>query len=181
MPGSSDTELTPRQQRASETLHGLIGPAHTGGRTLCCLVGPQGTGKTVLTRQVAGGTEFGEAKYVGVNELLLKAITSHDTYRELLDFPAADFNEELRRFGNSMRQDVHDWVAAEILPDGLTILDHMELVFTLGMDPVTTWYNDAVGSARVMLVLTGRISGQRCLVGQHTLTRGDQPIVELEA
>jgi hypothetical protein len=43
------------------------------------------------------------------------------------------------------------------------------------------WYNDAVGKRRILLVLTGRMAGQLCRCGQHTLTRGDQPIVELEA
>ena len=180
MPGSHDKELTPGQQRARTALYGLIGPDHTGGRTLCCLVGPAGGGKTVLARHIAAEEAFGAVKYLGVNSLLLERVQSHEAYRELIDFPATRFRDELRRFGESLRRDVHDWIAAEVLPDGLTILDHMGLVFTLNQDPVTIWYNDAVGKSRILAVLTGRVSGQRCLVGQHTLTRGDQPIVELE-
>jgi len=81
-------------------------------------------------------------------------------------------NSDLKRFGSRVRQAVHDRVAEQFQLDGLTVLDHMELVFALGMDPVTTWYNDAVGNKRILMILTGRMAGRMCRCGAHTLTRG---------
>lgn len=53
MPG--DNKTTPAQAKALNELRGLVGENHVGGRTLCCLIGGQGSGKTWLaeTRSVA--------------------------------------------------------------------------------------------------------------------------------
>ncbi|MCW7077291.1 MAG: ATP-binding protein [Candidatus Syntrophoarchaeum sp.] len=179
MPGSD--KATPAQEKALKELSGLIGMRNTGGRTLCCLVGPQGSGKTWLARHMKNHPEFGETKYVAVNQLLLDILEKDPLFKEIFDFNAVSLGTDLKRYGTRLRRAVHDWVAEQFLPDGLTILDHLELVFALGIDPTTTWYNDAVGNRRILLVLTGRMAGQLCRCGQHTLTRGDQPIVELEA
>ena len=179
MPGTE--QPTHGQAIALEELAGLVGKGHVGGRTLCCLVGPQGVGKSWLARHIAKDADFGEATRLCVNSMLLKMLTDHDLYREIFDFDAETLQKELKRFGSGLHDAVRDCVAQNLLSDGLTILDHLELVFVLGMDPATTWYNDAVGSRRILLVLTGRMSGQLCRCGRYTLTRGDQPIVELEA
>jgi hypothetical protein len=179
MPGNDKT--TPAQAKALTELVGLIGKDHVGGRTLCCLVGPQGSGKTWLANHVLSQPDFGEARYVATNDLILQLIEDDPLFTEIFDFNAMTINTDLKRYGNRLRIAVHDLVAERFLPDGLTILDHLELVFALGMDPMTTWYNDAVGRKRLLLVLTGRMAGQLCRCGQYTLTRGDQPIVELEA
>jgi hypothetical protein len=102
-------------------------------------------------------------------------------FTEVLEFNATTITADLKRYGHRLRKAVHDLVAEQLLPEGLTILDHLELVFALGMDPMTTWYNDAVGKKRILLVLTGRMAGQLCRCGQYTPTRGDQPIVEMDA
>lgn len=65
-------------------------------------------------------------------------------FAEVFDFNATTITTDLKRYGNRLRKEVHDLVT-EQLPEGLTIIDHLELVFALGMDPMTTWYNDAVG------------------------------------
>lgn len=179
-PGKKD-KPTPAQTRVLEKLAGLIGPNNSGGRTLCCLLGPQGSGKTWLARLIIDSTEFGPSRYIAVNNLILKLISDDPSFKEIHGYNSDDFDEKLKRFGSRLRKAVHDNIAQNLLPNGLTILDHMELVFTLGMDPVTTWYNDAVGDKRLLMVLTGRMAGQMCRCGEHTLTRGDQPIVELEA
>ena len=118
---------------------------------------------------------------MNVNEIVLDLLAKDPIFAEVFDFNATTVPADLKRYGNRLRKAVHDLVAEQLLPEGLTILDHLELVFALGMDPMTTWYNDAVGKRRVLLVLTGRMAGQLCRCGQYTLTRGDQPIVELEA
>lgn len=179
MPGY-DTP-TPSQNRALEQLKGLINSSNTGGRTLCCLVGQQGSGKTWLAKHISESSEFGSARYIAVNRIILDLINEDPLLKEIYEFSSDTLNADLKRFGSRVRQSVHDRVAEQFQPDGLTVLDHMELVFALGMDPVTTWYNDAVGNKRILMVLTGRMAGQLCRCGQHTLTRGDQPIVELEA
>ena len=43
MPG--DTKTTPAQAKALNELKGLVGESHVGGRTLCCLIGRQGSEK----------------------------------------------------------------------------------------------------------------------------------------
>ncbi|KVD32728.1 hypothetical protein WI82_05660 [Burkholderia ubonensis] len=116
-----------------------------------------------------------------MNDIILDLLAKAPMFDDVFYFNAMTIAADLKRYGNSLRKKVHDLVAEQLLPEGLTILDHLELVFALGMDPMTTWYNDAVGKRRILLVLTGRIAGQLCRCGQHTLTRGDQPIVELEA
>jgi hypothetical protein len=179
MPGDSKT--TPAQAKALKELAGLIGQNHVGGRTLCCLIGAQGAGKTWLAQHIAAQGEFGEVRYVAVNDIILDLLARDPIFAEVFDFNAMTITADLKRYGNRLRKAVHDLVAEHFLPDGLTILDHLELVFALGMDPVTTWYNDAVGKRRILLVLTGRMAGQLCRCGQYTLTRGDQPIVEIEA
>ncbi len=179
MPGNNTP--TPAQARALEQLKGLINSNNTGGRTLCCLLGRQGSGKTWLVKQITDTLEFGSTRYIAVNRIILDLITEDPLLKEIYEFNSDTFNNDLKRFGSRVRQVVHDKIAEQFQPEGLTILDHMELVFALGMDPVTTWYNDAVGNKRILMVLTGRMAGQMCRCGEHTLTRGDQPIVELEA
>lgn len=172
---------TSAQARAFGELKGLVGTQNTGGRTLCCLVGQQGTGKTWLAKYISMSSEMGIVRYVGVNQIILKLIEEDSLLKDILEFDTDTLDMDLKRYGSRLRQAVHDRVAEQFLPEGLTILDHLELVFALGMDPINTWYNDAVGNKRILLVLTGRMAGQLCRCGQHTLTRGDQPIVELEA
>lgn len=179
MPG--DNKTTPAQAKALKELTGLIGQDHVGGRTLCCLIGAQGAGKTWLANHIASQSEFSDVHYVAVNDIILDLLARDLMFAEVFDFNVMTITADLRRYGNRLRKAVHDLVAEQLLPDGLTILDHLELVFALGMDPMTTWYNDAVGKRRILLVLTGRMAGQLCRCGQYTLTRGDQPIVELEA
>jgi len=178
MPGNNTP--TPAQKRACEQLIGLISTKNTGGRTLCCLIGQQGAGKTWLAKHLSGYSELGETIYISGNQIILDLISDDPLLREIFDFNSNTLQDDLKRFGSRLRTIVHDRIAEKIVPDGLTILDHLELVFALGMDPMTTWYNDAVGTKRILLVLTGRMAGQLCRCGQHTLTRGDQPIVELE-
>ena len=172
---------TPAQNRALEELNGLISQHNTGGRTLCCLVGGQGLGKTWLAKHISDKSEYGPTRYVTVNSIILGIINEDPLLKVIYEFNSDTLSSDLKRFGSRVRQAVHDRVAEHFKSDGLTILDHMELVFALGMDPVTTWYNDAVGNKRILMVLTGRMAGQMCRCGEHTLTRGDQPIVELEA
>ena len=179
MPG--DNKTTPAQAKALGELIGLIGESHVGGRTLCCLIGGQGSGKTWLAEHMASLGNFGQVLYVSVNDIVLDLLAKDLMFAEVFDFNATTVPADLKRYGNRLRQAVHDLVAEQLLPEGLTILDHLELVFALGMDPMTTWYNDAVGKRRILLVLTGRMAGQLCRCGQYTPTRGDQPIVELEA
>lgn len=179
MPGNNTP--TPAQARAIEQLKGLINTGNTGGRTLCCLVGRQGSGKTWLAKRIADASEFGPTRYIAVNNIILELIDEDPLLKEIYEFNPDTLNSDLKRFGSRLRQAVHDRVAEQFQPEGLTVLDHMELVFALGMDPVTTWYNDAVGNKRILMILTGRMAGQMCRCGEHTLTRGDQPIVELEA
>ncbi|NLH78504.1 MAG: hypothetical protein GX465_15845, partial [Acidobacteria bacterium] len=162
-------------------LIGLVGESHVGGRTLCCLIGGQGSGKTWLSEHMVSLGDFGHVRYVSVNDIVLDLLAKDLMFAEVFDFNATTVSADLKRYGNRLRQAVHDLVAEQLLPEGLTILDHLELVFALGMDPMTTWYNDAVGKRRILLVLTGRMAGQLCRCGQYTPTRGDQPIVELEA
>ncbi|MES9819957.1 MAG: hypothetical protein ABW147_05170 [Candidatus Thiodiazotropha sp.] len=179
MPG--DNKATPAQTKALDELKGLVGQSHVGGRTLCCLIGAQGAGKTWLAKQLASQNEFGQVRYLAVNDIILDLLEKEPMFAEVFEFNATTNTADLKRYGNKLRKAVHDRVAEQLLPDGLTILDHLELVFSLGMDPMTTWYNDAVGKRRILVVLTGRMAGQLCRCGQYTLTRGDQPIVELEA
>jgi len=179
MPGNNNA--TPAQIKALEELVGLIGEKHVGGRTLCCLIGAQGTGKTWLAEQMTRRSEFGKVRYVSVNDIIIDILSRDPMFAEVFDFNATTVTADLKRYGNRLRLAVHDLVAEQMLPNGLSIFDHLELVFALGMDPLTTWYNDAVGQRRVLMVLTGRMAGQLCRCGQYTLTRGDQPIVELEA
>jgi hypothetical protein len=179
MPGNDKT--TPAQAKALEELTGLIGKDHIGGRTLCCLIGAQNAGKTWLANHMKSQADFGEVRYVAVNDIILDLLTKDPIFAEVFDLDAMTITDDLKRYGNRLRTAVHDLVAEQFLTDGLTILDHLDLVFTLDMDPMTTWYNDAVGNRRILLVLTGRMAGQLCRCGQYTLTRGDQPIVELEA
>lgn len=179
MPG--DSKATPAQAKALNELIGLVGKSHVGGRTLCCLIGGQGSGKTWLAEHMVSLSEFGQTRYVSVNDIILELLAKDPMYVEVFDFNSTTIAADLKRYGNRLRTVVHDLVAEQLLPGGLTILDHLELVFALGMDPMTTWYNDAVGKRRILLVLTGRMAGQLCRCGQYTLTRGDQPIVELEA
>ncbi|MBR8323359.1 MULTISPECIES: hypothetical protein [Burkholderia cepacia complex] len=115
-----------------------------------------------------------------MNDIILDLLAKDPVFGEVFDFNATTIAADLKRYGNKFRKAVHDLATEQLLPEGLTILDHLELVFALGMDPMTTWYNDAVGNRRILLVLTGRMAGQLCRCGQYTLTRGDQPIVELE-
>ena len=173
MPG--DNKTTPAQAKAIRELTGLIGQDHVGGRTLCCLIGAQGAGKTWLANHIASQGEFGEVRYVAVNDIILNLLARDSMFAEVFDFNAMTITADLKRYGNRLRKAVHDLVAEQLLPDGLTILDHLELVFALSMDPTTTWYSDAVGKRRILLVLTGRMAGQLCRCGQYTLTRGDQP------
>ncbi|MCB2305630.1 hypothetical protein LGL08_00175 [Clostridium estertheticum] len=171
--------LTQSQIKALNELTGLIGKNNTGGRTLCCLVGSQGKGKTWLVKYILSQSDFGDSKYVSVNELILKIIEDDSMYHDIFNFNPNTIHQDMKRYGSRLRKDIYDVVTERLLLQGLTILDHMELMFTLGLDPITTWYNQAVGQKRVLLVLTGRMSGQSCRCGQQTLTRGDQPIVEL--
>lgn len=179
MPG--DNKATPAQAKALRELIGLVGQSHVGGRTLCCLIGAQGAGKTWLAEQIATQNDFGQVCYVSVNDIILDLLASDPMFTDIFDFDATTIAADLKRYGNRLRKAVHDMVSEKLLVDGLTILDHLELVFALGMDPITTWYNDAVGKRRILLVLTGRMAGQLCRCGQYTLTRGDQPIVQLGA
>ncbi len=179
MPG--DNKTTPAQTRALNELMGLVSASHVGGRTLCCLIGGQGSGKTWLAEHIASLGDFGQVRYVSVNDIILDLLVKDPLFAEVFDFNAVTIAADLKRYGNRLRKAVHDLVAGQLLPEGLTILDHLELLFALGMEPMTTWYNDAVGKRRILLVLTGRMAGQLCRCGQYTLTRGDQPIVELEA
>lgn len=172
--------ITPSQEKTLKELAGLICKDHVGGRTLCSLIGAQGTGKTWLANYIISQSIFGEVRYVSVNNIILDILSKDPVYKEIFDFNALNLSDELKRYGNNLRKKVHDLVAEQFLLEGLTILDHLELLFAIGMDPMTTWYNDAVGKRRILLVLTGRMSGQLCRCGQYTLTRGDQPIVELE-
>lgn len=179
MPG--DNKPTPAQAKALKELVGLVGKEHAGGRTLCCLIGKQGSGKTWLAEYISTQQDFGQVRYVGVNDIILKLLDKKPIFTEIYNFNNLDIKADLRRYGSTLWKNIHDLVEELLLPEGLTILDHMELVFALGIDPMTTWYNDAVGQRRILLMLTGRMAGQLCRCGQYTLTRGDQPIVELEA
>lgn len=179
MPG--DNKTTPTQVEVLNKLIGLVGKSHVGGRTLCCLIGGQGSGKTWLAEHIASLGDFGQVRYVSVNDIVLDLLAKDPVFAEVFNFNATTVPTDLKRYGNKLRKAVHELVAEHLLPEGLTILDHLELVFALGMDPMTTWYNDAVEKRRILLVLTGRMAGQLCRCGQYTLTRGDQPIVELEA
>lgn len=179
MPG--DNKTTPAQAKALNELIGLVGESHVGGRTLCCLIGGQCSGKTWLAEHMASLGDFGQVRYVSVNDIILDFLAKKPMFAEVFEFNATTIAADLKRYGNRLRKAVHDLVAEQLLPEGLTILDHLELVFALSMDPMTTWYNDAVGKRRILLVLTGRMAGQLCRCGQYTLTRGDQPIVEMEA
>jgi hypothetical protein len=174
-------KATPAQTRAFTELMGLIGKDRVGGRTLCCLIGRQGSGKTWLAQHILSQPDFGNSRYVAINDLILQLIERDPLFAEIFHFNATSINADLKRYGNRLRMAIHGIVAEHFLHEGLTIIDHLELVFALGMDPVTTWYNDAVGKKRILLVMTGRRVGQLCRCGQYTLTRGDQPIVELEA
>lgn len=176
-----NNKTTPAQTKALNDLIGLVGESHVGGRTLCCLIGGQGSGKTWLAEHMVSLGDFGLVRYVSVNDIILDLLAKDPMFAEVFDFNATTIAADLKRYGNRLRKAVYDLVAEQLLPDGLTILDHLEMVFALGMDPMTTWYNDAVGKRRILLVLTGRMAGQLCRCGQYTLTRGDQPIVELEA
>lgn len=176
-----DNKTTPAQAKALNELIGLVGESHVGGRTLCCLIGSQGSGKTWIAEHMLSQSEFGKVRYVSVNDIILDLLAKDPMFAEVFDFNATTIAADLKRYGNRLRMAVHDLVAEQLLPEGLTIFDHLELVFALGMDPITTWYNDAVGKRRILLVLTGRMAGQLCRCGQCTLTRGDQPIVALEA
>ncbi len=178
MPG--DNLLTPSQTKALQELIGLAGRSHIGGRTLCCLIGAPGAGKTWLAHDLTSRSEFGQVAYVSVNEIILDLLAGDSLFCEVFGFETATLSTDLKRYGNRLRKAVHDRVAEQFLPDGLTILDHLELVFGLGMDPIITWYNDAVGKKRLLLVLTGRMAGQLCRCGHYTLTRSDQPIVQME-
>lgn len=179
MPG--DNKTTPAQAKALNELKGLVGKSHVGGRTLCCLIGAQGSGKTWLAQHITSLGDFGPVRYVSVNEIILDLPAKEPTFGEVFEFNAITIAADLKRYGKRLRTAVHDLVAELLLTEGLTILDHMELVFALSMNPMISWYNDAVGEKRILLILTGRMAGQQCRSGQHTLTRGDQPIVELEA
>lgn len=179
MPGNGETQLYPNQQEARSRLAGLVGARNTGGRTLCCLVGPQGAGKTYLAKQICAEPDFGPAKRIAVNQAVLQLL--EDRYSEAFDFPAGQFDQEIKRWGRSLQDDVHKAMHDQMLAEGLNILDHIELLFALRLNPVTMWYANAVGKCRILLVMTGRMAGQRCQVGHHILTRADQPIVELEA
>ena len=178
MPGSDDLTLHSNQRTARDLLAGLVGPKNIGGRTLCCLVGPQGSGKTVLAKAICSDPDFGPAKRIAINTLILDQL-SHK-YPEIFEFPADTFGQEIARWGQSLQNEIKQLVQDQMLAEGLNVLDHLELLFPLRLNPVTLWYADAVGKRRVLLVLTGRMSGQKCQVGHHTLTRADQPIVELE-
>jgi hypothetical protein len=178
MPGNNKT--TPAQAKALSELTGLVGESNIGGRSLCCLIGAQNSGKTWLAQEMASRSDFGQVRYLSVNDMILDLLAKDPIFSEVFDFAATTIAADLKRYGNRLRKAVHDLVVEQLLSEGLSILDHLELVFALGMDPMTTWYNDAVGKRRVLLVLTGRMAGQLCRCGQYTLTRGDQPIVELE-
>ena len=160
MPGND--KIKPAQNKAIKELVGLVGRERVGGRTLCCLVGSPGSGKTWLANYMLSQPEFGEARYVSVNDLILQIIERDSQFVEIFDFNAMNLNIDLKRYGSRLKKAVHDLVTEQFLPEGLTILDHLELVFALGIDPVTTWYSDAVGRKRILLMLTGRMSGQLC-------------------
>jgi hypothetical protein len=179
MPGLADPPLWPTQATAREQLRRHIGPANTAGRSLCCLVGATGTGKTVLARAVCSDPTFGTAQRLPVNALLLERLGP--LFPELGNQQADTLVDELRKYGSRVQDEVQRLVRERLLDDGLTILDHLELLFVLGLDPVTLWYADAIGSRRVLLVFTGRVDGQLCLVGHRPLRRAGQPVVELEA
>ena len=179
MPG--DNKTTPAQAKALNELIGLVGekPRWRPDPLL-----PDRRSR--IRKNMACGTH-GDAERIWadplfrVNDIILDLLAKDPLFAEVFDFNAMTIVADLKRYGNRLRKAVHDLVAEQLLPEGLTILDHLELVFALGMDPMTTWYNDAVGKRRILLVLTGRMAGQLCRCGQYTLTRGDQPIVELEA
>ncbi len=178
MPGNNTP--TPTQSKALEQLKGLIGIQNIGGRTLCCVVGQQGTGKTWLAKHLSTVSEIGTVRYISVNQIILTLIQEDPILNEIFNFSPDTLSDDLKRYGNRLHQAIRDTVSEQLLSEGLTTLDHLELMFSLGLDPVTTWYTEAVGSKRILLVLTGRMVGKRCRCGENTLTRGDQPIVELE-
>lgn len=178
MPGQNDYSLTQAQLTARDQLVGLIGKKHVGGRTMCCLIGSQGAGKTYLAKSLCSDEAFGRAKRIAVNRILLSQLP--ERYHEVLTFPPKTFQNDLRRFKNALHKEVYQIIREHMLEDGLTIIDHLELLFAIGVDPVTTWYNDAVGQRRVLLVFTGRMMGKQCKIGHHTLTHADQHFVVLE-
>ena len=115
---------------------------------------------------------------IAVNSVVLDLLQKK--YATVFDFPAHTFDSEIKRWGRALQDDVARIIRELMLDEGLNVLDHLELVWALRLNPVTLWYADAVGKRRILLVMTGRMSGQKCQIGRHTLTRADQPIVELE-
>ncbi|MEA3643180.1 MAG: AAA family ATPase [Lamprobacter sp.] len=83
-----------------------------------CLYGPPGTGKSAFAAEVARRLE---------RPLLL---AKDPMFSEVFEFNATIITEDLKhlkRYGNRLRKAVHDLVAEQLLPEGLTILDHLEL------------------------------------------------------
>jgi hypothetical protein len=129
LPG--DKKTTPAQAKALNELIGLVGESHVGGRTLCCLIGGQGSGKTWLAEHMASLGHFGQVRYVSVNDIVLDLLAKDPVFAEVFDFNSTTVPADLKRYGNRLRKAVHDLVAEQLLPEGLTIIDHLELVFAL--------------------------------------------------
>jgi hypothetical protein len=132
----------------------------------------------MLAKHLCADPDFGPVKRIAVNSVVLDLL--QEKYAAVFDFPAHRFDLEVKRWGRVLQNDVARVIREQMLDEGLNILDHLELLWALRLNPVTLWYADAVGKRRILLVMTGRMSGHQCQVGRHTLTRADQPIVELE-
>ncbi len=94
MPGNNKT--TPAQAKALNELVGLVGESHVGGRTLCCLIGGQGSGKTWLAEHMTSLGDFGQVRYVSVNDIVLDLLAKDPMFAEVFSFNAPTVPADLK-------------------------------------------------------------------------------------